>query len=115
MPNAPDMDLTPAPDGRVAFGPITRTGLYTLEWSGPAGARDTVDGTRVSRALAVNLLDLAETDIRPKETLPFASGSVTAAAAGSADAPRRLWPWLLVFALVVMLFEWWVYNRKVYL
>ena len=115
IPNAPDMDLTPAPDGRVAFGPITRTGLYTLEWSGPAGARDTVDGTRVSRALAVNLLELAETDIRPKDTLPFASGSVTAAAAGSADAPRRLWPWLLVFALVVMLFEWWVYNRKVYL
>ncbi len=115
IPNAPDMDLTPAPDGRVAFGPITETGLYTLEWTGPAGARDTVDGSRVSRALAVNLLDLNETDIRPRGTLPFASGDIAAAEAGSADAPRRLWPWLLVVVMVVMLFEWWVYNRKVYL
>lgn len=115
IPNAPDMDLTPAPDGRVAFGPITRTGLYTLEWSGTAGLRDTVDGPSVSRALAVNLLDLNETDIRPRDTLPFASGDVTAAAAGSADAPRRLWPWLLVAVMAIMLFEWWVYNRKVYL
>ncbi len=115
MPNAPDMNLTPAPDGRVAFGPITRAGLYTLEWSGPAGARDMVEGDTVSRALAVNLLDLNETDIRPRDALPFATGDIAAAASGSAEAPRRLWPWLLVFALAVMLVEWYIYNRKVYL
>lgn len=115
IPNATDMDLTPAPDGRVAFGPITRAGLYTLEWSGPAGARDTVEGPLVSRALAVNLLDLNETDIRPRDTLPFASGDIAAAEAGSADAPRRLWPWLLVVVMLVMLVEWYIYNRKVFL
>ncbi|MEO1535377.1 MAG: VWA domain-containing protein [Planctomycetota bacterium] len=115
IPNAQDMDLTPAPDGRVAFGPITTAGLYTLEWSGPAGPRDTVEGSIVSRALAVNLLDLNETDIRSQDTLPFASGDVAAAASGSADAPRRLWPWLLVLVMLIMLVEWYIYNRKVYL
>ena len=115
IPNAPDMDLSPAPDGRVAFGPITQAGLYTLEWSGPAGPRDTVDGSIISRALAVNLLDLNETDIRPQDSLPFASGDVAAAASGSADAPRRLWPWLLVLLMLIMLVEWYIYNRKVYL
>ena len=30
-------------------------------------------------------------------------------------ASRKLWPWLLMAALAIVLFEWWVYNRKVYL
>ncbi|MEO1585176.1 MAG: VWA domain-containing protein [Planctomycetota bacterium] len=107
--------LTPAPDGRIAFGPVARAGLYTLEWSGQAAARDAVEGDRVRRSLAVNLLDPSETDIRPEPSLTFASGGVAAAETGSASAPRRLWPWLLAAALVIILFEWWVYNRKVYL
>jgi len=28
---------------------------------------------------------------------------------------KEWWPWLLLGAIAVMMFEWWIYNRKVYL
>jgi hypothetical protein len=30
-----------------------------------------------------------------------------------ARSPRKLWPWLIVAALLIMMLEWWIYNRKV--
>jgi hypothetical protein len=40
---------------------------------------------------------------------------VDARRADRAEATRRLWPWLLLAVLGVMLVEWWVYNRRVQL
>jgi len=40
IPNAPDVTLVPASDGRVAYGPIPRAGVYALTWNGPAGITD---------------------------------------------------------------------------
>ena len=48
-------------------------------------------------------------------TAEATDADIEAAARGSAEAPRRLWPWLLLGALAVSLFEWWIYNRRVYL
>lgn len=115
MPDGQRMNLEPAPDGRVAFGPVPGAGVYTLSWRGPAGLTDEVDGELVSRRVAVNLLDPFESDVRSAAVLPFASGDVAAIAAGESQTPRRLWPWLLLAALGICLFEWWVYNRRVYL
>lgn len=115
MPGGQRMNLEPAPDGRVAFGPVPGAGVYTLTWRGPAGITDEVDGDVVTRRVAVNLLDPLESDIRSAAVLPFASGDIAALAAGEAQSPRRLWPWLLLAALAICLFEWWVYNRRVYL
>ena len=25
------------------------------------------------------------------------------------------WPWLLMGALAILMFEWWIYNKKMYL
>ncbi len=90
-------------------------GVYTLSWRGPAGLTDSVDGDEVTRRVAVNLLDPLESDVRSAAVLPFASGEVAAVAEGESRTPRRLWPWLLLAALAISLFEWWVYNRRVYL
>lgn len=115
MPGGQRVSLEPAPDGRVAFGPVPGAGVYTLTWRGPAGITDEVDGDAVTRRVAVNLLDPLESDVRSAAVLPFASGDVAALAAGESQSPRRLWPWLLLAALAICLFEWWVYNRRVYL
>jgi hypothetical protein len=114
-PGGETASLTPAPDGRIAFGPIRAAGVYTIEWSGPASALDTVDGPRARRAAAVNLLDAAETDVRAASTLVFASGTIEASQARADLAPRALWRWPLIAFLVLLLIEWWVYNRRVYL
>ena len=115
MPSGQRANLEPAPDGRVAFGPVPGAGVYTLSWRGPAGLTDSVDGDEVTRRVAVNLLDPLESDVRSAAVLPFASGDVAAVAEGESRTPRRLWPWLLLAALAISLFEWWVYNRRVYL
>ncbi len=115
MPGGQRVNLEPAPDGRIAFGPVPGAGVYTLAWRGPAGLTDEVDGELVTRRVAVNLLDPLESDVRSAAVLPFASGEVLAVSADESQSPRRLWPWLLLGALVICLFEWWVYNRRVYL
>jgi molecular chaperone DnaK (HSP70) len=30
------------------------------------------------------------------------------------QADMKLWPWLILFALAFVMFEWFIYNRKVY-
>jgi hypothetical protein len=115
IPNAPDVTLAPAPDGRVAYGPIPQAGVYALTWNGAAGITDELEDGTATRRVAVNLLDPDETDIRSSAVLSFASGDVAASATGSAESPRRLWPWLLLGALAISMFEWWIYNRRVYL
>lgn len=115
MPGGGAVSLEPAPDGRVAFGPVPGAGVYTLTWRGPSGLTDEVEGDEVSRRIAVNLLDPLESDVRSAPALPFASGDIAALGEGESQSPRRLWPWLLLAALAVCLFEWWVYNRRVYL
>lgn len=105
----------PAPDGRIVFGPIQRSGIYQLSWQGSAGPTDAVVGSRAIRPFAANLLDPYESDIGAVDTLPMVSGNVAAQRTDRTEAARRLWPYLLLAALGVMLVEWWVYNRRVQL
>ncbi len=113
----PAFSLMPAADGRIAYGPITRAGVYEISWEGPAGPTDVVAGGdgRSSRRFAANLLSPQESDVTPTTSLETASKAVSAASDVGPRAPRRLWPWLIGVALGVMLLEWWIYNRKVYL
>jgi hypothetical protein len=105
----------PAPDGRIVYGPIQRAGIYHLSWQGAAGPSDAQVGGRAIRPFAANLLDPYESDIGTLEQLPLVIGNVDARRADRAEATRRLWPWLLLAVLGVMLVEWWVYNRRVQL
>jgi hypothetical protein len=117
--DAPVQDLFPAADGRIAYGPLRSVGIYTISWTGPAGSQDIVlndegGSARVRRAVAVNLLDPAESIINAADTLPLASAIVEAQQREQGRATRNLWPWLLVGALAIIMLEWFVYNRKVH-
>ncbi len=106
--------LAPAPDGRVSWGPVRRVGLHALRWSGEAGPADVVDGGRATRFVASNLLDPAESDIAPADSVALASRVVSASSVRE-SAARRAWRWLLLAALGVLMLEWYIYNRKVQL
>lgn len=116
LPGGENRALTPSADGRIVFGPLLRTGLYEVSWDGPAGTTDfTAAGSgRVVRTYASNLLDAAESDVASSETLAMATKVVRADGDTSAQADRKLWPWLLAVALAVMMLEWFIYNRKVH-
>lgn len=105
-------ELVPAVDGRIVYGPVRHRGVYRVEWDGPAGETDLTDAGRVTRVYAANLLDAEESDVRPAEELGLAD-RVVQARRQSGVRLLELWPYAVLAALAVMLFEWWVYNRRV--
>ena len=105
--------LAPAPDGRVSFGPIRRVGVHTLTWSGDATPTDDLIEGRPARRVAANLLDPFESDITPSESVALASEIVSAASQRESGV-ERYWRYLLLVALAIIMLEWYIYNRKVY-
>lgn len=108
-------EIIPSADGRVVFGPITQTGLYRLRWRGTPGPTDQFDEGSVYRTFAANLLDPFESNLAASPTLELANTVVSAQAQSQRKRIKDWWPWLLMGALAIMLFEWWVYNKKMYL
>lgn len=69
---------------------------------------------------AINLFDSRESDLVPREKLDlpyFDDKKDDVGVFASTEEPSRqeLWKWLLLGGLVVLVFEWYVYNRRVYL
>ncbi len=115
-PDGDKSNLQPAADGRVVFGPVRTTGTYSITWSGATTGTDTGSPAgRGARTYAVSLLNSGESNIPARDTLKLAATTVSATDTSTTRAAQRLWPYLLLAAIAVMLFEWWVYNRKVYL
>lgn len=112
-PNGSRHDLVPSTDGRIAYGPIDHTGLYTVSWLGAKAPGDVTRGARTMRHYACTLADPDESNITPAPTLELASRIVQARTGDRAGATQRLWPWLVLAALLVVLVEWYIYNRKV--
>lgn len=108
------IDLIPAADGSVAYGPVRQTGIYTLLWNGAAGAIDQeVDG-QVRRVVASNLMDAGESEVGTRKSLGIAREVVMSSDGSSEKQRRRLWPWMILAALAVIMLEWFVYNKKVH-
>lgn len=112
-PDGAQTMLEAASDGTVSYGPIQRSGVYTVSWSGQATALDTVSGGRAQRPIAANLLDPAESDLGTVPLLSMGSDEFQANPDREVNLTRKLWPWLLLGALVIVMLEWYVYNRKV--
>ena len=82
-----------------AFGETIEIGIYEARW------RDE------RRRFAVNLFDAAESNLEPRESIQI--GAVKVQAGQVRKEPRELWRWLVLVGLVVLVVEWWVYNRRV--
>lgn len=101
--------------GQAIAGPLREVGLYALSWEGAPGPSDTRDGSRSERRFAVNLADASASDVTPRRELVIQAERIGASGLGegSSRTPRQLWPWLLVAGLLIVMLEWYVYNRKV--
>jgi Ca-activated chloride channel homolog len=83
----------------LIIGDTHRQGVYQLK----AGTNNVV--------FCVNLLDAAESNLTPREELPFGKYSkVTATAVKRANV--ELWRWIAAAALAFLLFEWWYYHKR---
>tara|TARA_E500000318_G_scaffold1676_7_gene2246 strand:- start:997 stop:3120 length:2124 start_codon:yes stop_codon:yes gene_type:complete len=108
-------EIIPSADGRVVYGPIQQTGLYTLQWRGTPGPTDVVRNDEIQRLFAANLLDPTESDVSTQPTIALANTLVSAESAVERKSIKDWWPWLLMGALAILMFEWWIYNKKMYL
>jgi hypothetical protein len=79
--------------------------VYSVLWDDPAGK-----GVQ-TRRFAVNLFDPVESDIAT--TYRVSVGNTTVTADQPRKQPRDLWKWPVLAGLVVLLLEWWVYNKRV--
>jgi len=91
-------------NGDFALPAMNRVGLYTTSPPIPQYEQ-----------MAVNLLDANESNLLPADHAP---GDINAPveAAGVAKARLELWWWIVAFgALPLLIIEWWVYTRRVYI
>jgi hypothetical protein len=84
------------------YGPLPRVGIYQVRWDG-----------KLQRSFAVNLLDSAESDVVPRPSIDI--GDERIAAGETHSTPRDMWKWVALIALILLLVEWYIYNRRVYI
>jgi hypothetical protein len=123
--NAPELTVVD-PAGREYTVKRTADDTFQFHETNRLGVYDVRRGDQVIERFAVNLFDRAESDVRVRPSQDAEGRTIAAAdirignvdvAAAVDRAPTRKEAWKLVLAcaLVVLVFEWYVYNRRVYL
>ncbi|HYT93841.1 MAG TPA: VWA domain-containing protein, partial [Gemmataceae bacterium] len=92
--------LTRGPRPEFIYGNTERVGLYEVRREDDA-----------RHQFAVNLFDEQESNIEPRERFKVRDDEVKVDTDRS--QPRDLWKWLVVAALLLLMIEWYVYNRRV--
>jgi hypothetical protein len=91
----------------INFTDTHETGVYEVREG---------SGSKLSQSFAVNLFDPRESDLQPAEVLPIGHERVEAVATrGGEIARKEIWKWILMLGLGIILLEWYIYNRRVYL
>jgi hypothetical protein len=83
------------------YSRTNQIGVYRVSWGG-----------KWQRSFAVNLLDAEESNIEPRPSVQIGAEAIVAGEDRS--QPRELWKWFVVLALVVLLTEWYIYNRRIF-
>jgi hypothetical protein len=104
------------PDGREKTLAGSQLGSYHFQDTEEPGSYEVYEEGEVLARFAVNLFDDAESDIPAlaEEDIPIGDYQF-AGRTQWAPARRELWKVLLFSALVVLLLEWYIYNRRVYI
>jgi hypothetical protein len=85
-----------------SFGLTEQVGIYNVSWN-----------NRPQRSFAVNLLDRDESFLEPRRSVKIGTEEIKKGQARS--QPRNMWKWIVLAALLLLLLEWYIYNRRVYI
>jgi len=114
MPGTP-LDVR-TPSGETVKLEETAPGRFQFAGTSELGVYEVRSGEHRIERFAVNLFDGPESDIRPSPEVQIGRGTPVAAQETSSETTRReLWKWLLLAGLAVLVVEWYIYNRRVYL
>jgi hypothetical protein len=113
-PGKPLEVLTPG--GRTIRLKESRPGKLDFTATSELGFYEVRSGGKTLQRFAVNLFHAGESDIQPALDIQIGRGTPIEAETTSQDITRHeLWKWLLIAGLGVLLVEWYIYNRRVYL
>jgi hypothetical protein len=89
---------------------------YVFSRTDEIGVYDVREGSgqQVNQKFVVNLFDQRESDIWPARKVNIQHEQIAAKAVRQATR-QELWKWLLLGAICLLIFEWYIYNRRVYL
>jgi Ca-activated chloride channel homolog len=86
------------PVDQRGFAQTDQLGIYTAQYKG------------TTTSFAVNFSNPAESNITPHPNLQL-DGTPLSAQITPQYSQREIWPWLAVGALLLLLVEWWIYQR----
>lgn len=101
------------PDGRKFKVDVDETGMARFGGSHLAGLYKAAPGVEQRDTVAVNVDDEFESDIRPRDTLTLPTGAQVDRGEAIQTSTPEVWRWFIGAALLIVLLEWWVYNRRV--
>jgi hypothetical protein len=104
----PDGTLTHTPviDGLATFY-ASRVGYYEVAAKNPGGA------TMAQIELAANLASPGESDIAPSSELVLGGKKLEAPEAFAITRSRKLWTYLILLAMALIVMEWVTYHRRI--
>jgi hypothetical protein len=123
--NVPELTVVD-PAGRSYTVRRTADDVFQFHDTNRLGVYEVRRRDQVIERFAVNPFDRQESDVRVRPSQDDSGATLTAAdirignvdvAATVGQTPSRTEAWKIVLtcALLVLVFEWWVYNRRVYL
>jgi hypothetical protein len=123
--NVPELTIVD-PTGKEHTIKRTAEDLFQFHDTGQLGVYEVRQGDTVTERFAVNLFDRDESDVRVRPSQdPKAPATQAAdirighvdvkAEVGRAPTRKEVWKAILACALAVLVFEWYIYNRRVYL
>jgi len=92
----------PAANQSLHYGRTRLVGAYRVE-----------PGVTANDAFTVNLFSAGESFVRPSRTVTLGAQAVTSQS-GSVQTNEPAWPYFLIALLMLLLLEWIVYNRRVF-
>lgn len=106
-----------APDGSNLEVGRGRSGAFSFTAKNDIGIYELTDPAvpDVTHRVAVNLFDEVESNIPPVQELKLDEHVKVAGSAGVQRTRKESWKYLVLLALIVLLAEWYIYNRRVYL
>jgi uncharacterized protein YegL len=107
LPNKRDVEVRREGQNVINFSQTDEPGVYEVREG---------SGAKLAQQFSVNLFDPRESDLKPNPDLKIGHDEIKAEAKASNQSARKeLWKWILLLGLGIVLFEWYIYNRRVYL
>jgi len=113
---AEQLQIVPPHDAEPVDVSRGKHGVFHFAGTGQVGIYEVLEGSKEIDHFAVNLFDARESAIHIKPERALKIGHVeTESAADWHEARRDTWKLVLLGALAILVFEWYIYNRRAYL